>query len=147
MTENIYYTESINKIISVFAIECSIVFGFIFLTIFCCTGKLFDSKKSNDKNKFIFEKYSSKYKISTKTLENLFKKEKNDKNDKNNSNDKHDKKSDTNTNTNTNTNKSTTNKLGWFNWFYNMMNFKKEKKSDKIVSENAKSVDIDLELG
>lgn len=130
MTEIIYYTESINKIISVFAIECSIVFAFIFLTLFCCTGKCFDSKKSNEKNNFIFKKYASQYKLPNKTLETLFKKDK--KNEKN-------------------TNNSNTQQLKWFNWLFDMMNINKNEKLDKNVLENNKPNNkpkyVDLEVG
>lgn len=71
MTEIVYNTESLNKIVGIFAIECSIVFGFIILTIYCCTGNLFDSKKVDDRNHLIFKKYSSQFKLSDKLINHL----------------------------------------------------------------------------
>ena len=56
MTEVIYYSDSISKTIAVFAIECAIVFGFIILLMFCCTGKLLGSKDMTEeiKDSFVF---------------------------------------------------------------------------------------------
>lgn len=75
MTEVIYYTDSISKTLAVFAIECAIVVGFIILLMFCCTGKVLGSGDMTTKNKdsFIFKKYSSKNKISSEQIENLYK--------------------------------------------------------------------------
>jgi len=75
MTEVIYYSDSISKIVTVFAIECAIVLGFIVLLMFCCTGKIFGSGDTTTKNKdtFIFKKYSSKNKISSEQIEELYK--------------------------------------------------------------------------
>ena len=81
MTDIVYNSDSIGKIISIFAIECAIVFGFIILIMFCCTGSLFSSSNSglNDTNKFMFKKYSSKYKIPNSQINVLYQKENNNK--------------------------------------------------------------------
>ncbi len=86
MTEIIYDSDSMGKIISVFAIECSIVFGFIILMFFCCTGKLLGSSNLgfDNENKFMFKKYSSKYKLPKEQINALYQKDKN-KTDKDNS--------------------------------------------------------------
>jgi signal peptide peptidase SppA len=75
MTEVIYYSDSISKTVAVFAIECAIVVVFIILLMFCCTGKVLGSGDITTKNKdaFIFKKYSSKNKISSEQIENLYK--------------------------------------------------------------------------
>lgn len=74
MTEVIYYSDSISKVVTVFAIECAIVFGFIIFLMFCCIGKLFGSNDISVKNKdvFTFKKYSSKNKISDSQIETLY---------------------------------------------------------------------------
>jgi signal peptide peptidase SppA len=75
MSQIIYYSDSIGKIVSVFAIECAIVFAFILMTIFCCLGKIFPSNKNKNKNKkntFIFEKYSNKNKLNKEFIEILY---------------------------------------------------------------------------
>jgi signal peptide peptidase SppA len=122
MTEIIYETTSIDKIITVFAIECAIVFGFIFITLFCCTGRCFDSKKSNDKNNFIFKKYSSQFKLADKTIGNLFLKDKKINTDKSN----------------------LSYWFNWFNWFNKCINTKETNQSDLQVN---KLDQIDLEMG
>jgi len=75
MTEIIYYSEPTSKIIGIFAIECSIVFGLIFITLCCCTGDIFGSKKLKT-NKLNFEKYSSQYNLSPDTIKSLYNKTK-----------------------------------------------------------------------
>jgi len=54
MTEVIYYSDSISKVVTIFAIECAIVFGFIIFLMFCCTGKIFGSKDLTVKDKDVF---------------------------------------------------------------------------------------------
>lgn len=90
MTEVIYYSDSISKTVAVFAIECAIVVGFIILLMFCCTGKVLGSGDMTTKNKdtFIFKKYSSKNKISSEQIENLYKQNTIETKDKNKTNDK-----------------------------------------------------------
>ena len=99
MTEVIYYSDSISKTIAVFAIECAIVFGFIILLMFCCTGKLLGSKDMTDENKdyFIFKKYSSKNKISSEQIETLYKPITTETKDKNKTKDKNDIQKQTDT--------------------------------------------------
>lgn len=74
MTELIYHSDSADKIVAIFAIECAIVFGFIIFLIFCCTGKIFCSKDTSDTNNddFAFKKYSSINKISNDKIETLY---------------------------------------------------------------------------
>jgi len=74
MTNIIYYSDSISKIISVFAIECVIVFSFIILFIFYCLGKFISSSDyTNQYNDiFMFNKYSSKYKIEKEEIDSLY---------------------------------------------------------------------------
>ena len=74
MTEVIYYSDSISKVVAVFAIECAIVFGFIVFLIFCCIGKIFCYKDVTvkDKDVFTFKKYLSKNKISVVQMETLY---------------------------------------------------------------------------
>ena len=73
MTQVIYYSNSIGKTISVFAIECAIIFSFIILLMFCCTLICSSNTTLTDKNnKFIFKKYSSKYKIPKEQIDLLY---------------------------------------------------------------------------
>ena len=123
MTEIVYQSESISNIIAVFAIECSIIFGFILLVLVCCVGKCFGSNTENDQNNFVFEKYSSQHKLNKKFINELFQKKINstDNNTKNSicgnmgwfksccTNTTNTNTNTTNTNTNTNTNTTNTN--------------------------------------
>ena len=92
MTQVIYYSDSITKTVSVFAIECAIIFGLIILLMFCCTGKLIGSSSSLSTDKFKFKKYSSKYKIPKEQIDLLYIK---DIDSKKNKNEQNNKKSET----------------------------------------------------
>lgn len=78
MSEVIYYSDSISKIVTVFAIECAIVVGFILLLIFCCFSKMccYGGDYTDNKDIFMFKKYSSTNKISTFQIETLYKQDK-----------------------------------------------------------------------
>lgn len=78
ITEIQYQTDSISKIISIFAIECAIVFGFFILLLFCGVSKMFNSNDLTAKDKFVFKKYSSKNKMTKDEIDILYKKESND---------------------------------------------------------------------
>lgn len=77
MTDIIYNPDSIAKVVSIFAIECAIVFAFIILIMFCCTCKILGSSNlgSDDNDKFVFKKYSSKHKINKKQINIFYQKE------------------------------------------------------------------------
>ena len=82
MTEVIYYSDSISKVVTVFVIECAIVFGFIIFLMFCCACKIFTSKDVSVKDVFTFKKYSSKNKISDIQIETLYEPNTTETNDK-----------------------------------------------------------------
>ena len=122
MTGIIYYSDSISKTVAVFAIECAIIFGFIILLMFCCSGKLIGSSSSlsTDKDKFKFKKYSSKYKIPKEQIDLLYIKDKNEKNNKN------EKKSET----------KLISSFKFFNCFKtNNKNLLKEESKEEIIEE------------
>ena len=74
----VYNPDSFANIITIFSVECAIIFGLIFLTLCCCIGNSFTGDKNNkNKNPFNFKKYSSESKIDKTEIKELF--------DKNNS--------------------------------------------------------------
>lgn len=78
MSEVIYHSDSVSKVVTIFAAECAIIFGFIIFIMFCCAGKLFcfNNNNTSTENKdvfaFTFKKYSSQNKISIVQIETLY---------------------------------------------------------------------------
>lgn len=132
-TEIYYYTndnDSLTHIAAIFAIKCSIIFGFLMCLSFCCccNGSFGSGKSKNNKNKFSIVKYNELNKSDIMEFDVI------------------NKSINENMNSNTNTNSNTNNKK-WYNKICVFNSYTKSDQASQLPKITGTNLEKNIEAG